>query len=430
MTIVKDAYAVVKNEINNRSWWQMQEAVCLTNFKRESFCRVLAEDIIARRDAPPFAKALMDGIAISKNYQENSWLQIIGTIRAGDAKEVVHTLSNKMQLTTDAAIEIMTGAPVPENCMAIIPYEEIVIAADRVTQFPDNVLPGQNIARGGSDYRKGDLLFRRGGPLCTGTTGVLLSQGIFHVKVNYCPEVVIVSTGDEIALPEEQVEVDDYRIRASNPFVIAEELLALGLSKISWLHLKDNEEEMQKGIGKILGKEKGKEKIILLIGGVSKGKFDYVPTVLEKLKVSKLFHRVQQRPGRPFYFGVSLGGDLLFGLPGNPLSALMVLRRYLVTAWSELLHGEEECLVEFPRDYWKELRLQEEFCHFIPVKLACERKGYFIATPCYPRNSGDELALRGTDGFVEISWESLLKSKELSPGDEKLWVPYYQWVNR
>ena len=157
--------------------------------------------------------------------------------------------------------------------------------------------------------------------------------------------------------------------------------------------------------------------VLVLSGGVSKGKFDFVPAALKHLGVEEVFYQVAQRPGRPMWFGTGPRGQLVFGLPGNPVSTLVCLVRYVLPA---LRAAMQEHVAPVTRVALSRKTKQRPMTFFMPVALESDDRGRLLATPRAPQGSGDFLALAGTDGFVELP-----ASSEDYPQD--FIVDLYRW---
>jgi molybdopterin molybdotransferase len=223
---------------------------------------------------------------------------------------------------------------------------------------------------------------------------VLASAGCATVAVAELPRVAIVSTGDELVDVDEPLA--EYQIRSSNDRAIEASLVRARLARVTRTHLRDDAATLRTELAALLAEAD----VLVLSGGVSMGKFDLVPGVLVELGARRLFHRVQQRPGKPLWFGVSARGQPIFALPGNPVSTLVCATRYLVPALRAAAGlarpPAENVTLAASADALPELT------HFIPVKLAWSAAGAALATPRPTNTSGDFAALAGTDGFVEL----------------------------
>jgi molybdopterin molybdotransferase len=219
------------------------------------------------------------------------------------------------------------------------------------------------------------------------------SVGKTELLVKKLPKVVIISSGDEL------VDAGDtpgtYQIRRSNNYTIKAVLSNHGLQS-DMLHIPDNPEITEAEISKCLQKYD----VILLSGGISMGKFDYIPRTLEALSVDKLFHKVSQRPGKPFWFGRHAAGAVVFAFPGNPVATFMCLHRYFLL-WLNSMLG----LPSKPPVYavlTSDFNFKPELQYFLQVKLNFSKQGQLMANPIEGNGSGDFANLADTDAFMEL----------------------------
>lgn len=345
--------------------------------------RILAEEIAADRDLPPFHRATMDGIAIAfDQYQTGQREFAIGGVQAAGQP--------KQKLTDSAfCFEIMTGAPLPDGADTVIPYEHLSINEKLVTVL-EAVSKGQNIHRQGSDAQKGALLLSKGFRISPAEVALLASVGKTTVAVYKNPTAAIVSTGDEL------VDVGEtplpHQIRKSNSYALAAALAETGCDARVF-HLADDKTELEEKIKSLLENYE----LIILSGGVSKGKFDFVPQVLESLGVKKMFHQVSQRPGKPMWFGQS-PRNTVFALPGNPVSTFMCFHRY-VKPW--LLKSLRTEVLKQSAVLATDFSFAPSLTYFLQVKIKNE-SGQLMAYPAAGGGSGDFANLKDVDGFLEL----------------------------
>src|SRR5690554_3899456 len=267
--------------------------------------KVLAEPIIADRDAPPFDRVSMDGIALQADaLTHHSGFKIEKIQPAGAERTSL--------MNSSGCIEVMTGAILPANTDCVIPYEQIQIKGGVAYPMSVDHPKGRNIHFQGTDAKKGDILLDAGKIINPSVTGVLATVGMAKVKVLKLPKVAVCSTGDELV--DIQVQPLQHQIRKSNAAMLEAALLDLGIQP-DVFHLTDDKDIMAAQLEPMV-----KDYAILLFSGaVSKGKYDFLPAVLEALEMEKIVHGVAQRPGKPFLFG-TLPEALVFGFPGNPAS--------------------------------------------------------------------------------------------------------------
>ncbi len=354
---------------------------------RDSAGRVLRQEVQAERDNPPFDRVCMDGVAVASSAftRGTRSFRLQGTQAAG---EVPLTLAEASD-----AIEVMTGAVLPPGTDSVIPLEEYDLAADRLTLKPEaSAEPWRNVQRRGCDSMPGVAMLTAGMRLGAAELAVVASAGLAAVEVSREPRVTVVSTGDELIEPG--LPIADHQVRRSNAYAVCAALQLHGYSEVADQHLRDDEAVMRRHLGEILDSRD----VVVLSGGVSKGKFDFVPSALKALGVTEIFHQVAQRPGRPMWFGVGRQNQLVFGLPGNPVSTLLCLVRYVLPA---LCAATGQSIREPERLAVTEPMSGRKMTYFMPVTLV-NRDGATQGEPRAPQGSGDFLALAGTDGFVEL----------------------------
>jgi molybdopterin molybdotransferase len=349
---------------------------------------VLRENIYAERDQPPFDRVAMDGIALNSASLVNNAgrLRIAGTQNAGDAPL---TLSDP-----DSCIEIMTGAVLPAGCDAVVPVEQLQRTGEFAEIGRKPVAPWQNVHRRGSDRPQGSLLLAAGTRLTAPEVAIAAGAGMARVRVSAQPMIVVISTGNELVEPGEQIE--PHQVRRSNAYGITASLRQHGFTRVSDDHVRDDEGQLEERLTFHLRTHD----VLILSGGVSMGRLDLVPKVLEKLGVSLVFHHVAQRPGKPMWFGVSHAGPAVFALPGNPVSTLVCLSRYVLPA---LRAAMGQASADTPRiALTAPAEVKAPLAFYLPVRLRSDDWGRTSAEPSPTNGSGDFTALAGTDGFVEL----------------------------
>ncbi|HEY6974674.1 MAG TPA: molybdopterin molybdotransferase MoeA, partial [Chitinophagaceae bacterium] len=218
------------------------------------------------------------------------------------------------------------------------------------------------------------------------------SAGKINLLVKKLPETVIISTGNELV--DVSKTPTPFQIRKSNNYTIKAVLQQYKL-EAGMLHIPDDASVTKQQIEKCLNEYD----VIILSGGISMGKFDYVPAALEELSIKKLFHKVQQRPGKPFWFGKHDKGVLVFAFPGNPVSAFMCLHRYFLPWLKKSLEiNRPPVFAVLAEDFVFNPPLQ----YFLQVKLQINEKGCLLAKPVAGNGSGDFANLVDTDAFIEL----------------------------
>ena len=347
--------------------------------------RVLKETIVADRDFPPFNRVSMDGIAISSEVFNKGQriFKIEGVQAAGGSQLTLKETSNCM--------EVMTGAILPKNADTVIQYELISIKNGMATITIDEIKDFQNVHLKGFDKKQGDLLISKNTLLSSAEIGVLATVGKAKVKVAKQPKVMIVATGDELV--DVSMKPEYFQIRKSNVYTLVSLLETLNIQAES-AHILDDKEILFNKIKSYLNEYD----VLLFSGAVSKGKFDFLPGILEELGVKKQFHKVQQRPGKPFWFGKK-DKKTVFAFPGNPVSTFVSCLKYFYP-WFQKSVGltiENNSKALLAEDFY----FKPDLTYFLQVKLKNEA-GILWAYPIKGKGSGDLANLVETDAFLEI----------------------------
>jgi molybdopterin molybdotransferase len=341
--------------------------------------RVLAEDIAADRDTPPTARSVRDGFAI-RAAEAPGEFDVIGEVRAGSRYD--DTVEWRQ------AVEIMTGAPIPNGADAVVMVENVERTGNRVV-VDKAVEPQQFINPKGCEAAAGEVVLRAGKRLDYSDIAMLAAFGRRRVQVYRKLTVSIVATGDEIVDVESTPA--DYQTRNSNAYSLAAQVLRAG-GKPSVLPLaRDTVDETREMVQRGLGAD-----LLLLSGGVSAGKYDVVETVLAGLDAEFYFDRVLIQPGQPVVFGRARD-KFFFGLPGNP-SSTMVTFEIFARAALELLSGQDEVSLNMPF-----AKLTREFKHrpgvtrFLPARLSDDGAA---VTPAGWHGSGDIPAMTRANAYL------------------------------
>lgn len=377
----------------------------------ESMGRVLKEDIVADRDFPPFDRVCMDGIAVDfESFSKGRRSFVIEDVQAaGSPQKKIHN--------PECCLEVMTGAILPSGVDVVIPYELVTIDNGVATTDLDEVKLLQNIHLKAKDKAKGDLLIPKNRKISAAEIGVFATVGKTSVLVAKQPKILIVSTGDEL------VEVSDvpldHQIRRSNVYSLQALLLDLGLSSET-KHLADDKESLLKEIGGYLNTYD----VLMFSGAVSKGKFDFIPEVLDELGVEKLFHKVKQRPGKPFWFGritssimntqsEKLGKTVVFAFPGNPVSTYVNCLKYFYPWYQKSVYGKENEMEFAKLDV--DFNFKPSLAYFLQVKLI-NKKADLYASPVMGNGSGDLANLTKADALLELPADRIeFKKGEVYP---------------
>lgn len=360
--------------------------------------RTLREDIIADRDLPPFDRVTMDGIAIDyQAFAEGT------TTFAAEATQ----FAGKPPLllaSKEACIEVMTGAMLPIGTDTVIRYEDLAREEKNGVSFftltTNAIRKGQNIHYQGSDCKQADVLVNAGVKISPVEINVAAAVGKSNLLVSQKPLFAIVSNGDELIDIEN--EPLTYQIRRSNTYLLLAALEKLHIKADSF-HLPDKQSIIEAKLAKMLDPTSVFD-VILLTGGVSAGKADFIPTTLANLGVKKLFHQVAQRPGKPFWFGRTEAGKTVFALPGNPVSTFICFHKYVVP-WLKASLLETDALAMPKAILEKDITFLPKLTYFLQVKTYINENQQLVATPLEGGGSGDFSNLLECDGFLELPAE-------------------------
>ena len=356
---------------------------------RQCAGRILRQSVLAERDNPPFDRVCMDGVAIASSAF-GTGLRTFGLQGTQAAGALPLSLA-----APQSAIEVMTGAVMPFGTDCVIPLEEYDLASGVLTMKAEaSAEPLRNVQKRGSDSQPGVPMLTSGMNLGAAEIAVVASSGLAAVDVSRQPRISVISTGDELIEPGEPIA--DHQVRRSNAYAVAAALQLHGFTQVDDEHLRDDEALMHRRLGVLLEQHDA----LVLSGGISKGRFDFVPATLKALGVEEVFCQVAQRPGRPMWFGVGPRGQLVFGLPGNPVSTLICLIRFVLPALRAAMLCQVAAQERVAIDHAMSGR---KMTYFMPVALRSAAASPGLATAKPPQGSGDFLALAGTDGFAELA---------------------------
>lgn len=347
--------------------------------------RVLAHDIRADRDYPPFDRVTMDGIAINSaafnTGQREFYIQSVQA--AGQPQQILKD--------QQYCLEVMTGAMLPQGCDVVIPYEQCVIEGQKARINISQVTAFQNIHATGTDSRCNDTLINAGTFITPAVTGLLATAGFTRVGVNRLPNVAVCATGDELVKISEMPL--PHQIRQSNSYMLSASLQKEGILTRRY-HLPDEANEMLAQLNMLTQSYD----VVLLSGAVSKGRFDHLPDVLKELGMQTVFHGIAQRPGKPFLFGVMPNDCLIFGFPGNPASTFVCYQLYF-REWLYACVRKKQKIAKAYLD--RPFNFKPALALHMQVTLAFD-KGKIIATPVNYSTSGDLVNLALAEGILSL----------------------------
>jgi molybdopterin molybdotransferase len=371
---------------------------------RDALGRVLAAPVASTRQLPPADNSAMDGYAVRRadlagaSRARPSELAICCEIAAGGSADRL--------LGPGEAARILTGAPVPPGADAVVRQEDTERAGDRVRVFvtPD---PREHIRDAGEDVRVGDQVLDEGTVIGPAHVGMLASLGRSVVPVHQRPRVAILSTGDELVEPDEAI--DGGRIVSSNSYSLAAQCRELGADPIYLGIAPDTPEEVERYFCAGLGAD-----LLVSSAGVSVGDRDHVRGVLDKLGCSLLFWGVKIKPGYPLAFGrfARDGGPLVFGLPGNPVSAMMTFEQFVRPALRKLTGHRSYFRPTLQARLAETLHKKAGRLHFVRVVLErCD--GEVVAHSTGSQSSGVLRSMARAQGLLIFPAEAT----EIAAGD-------------
>lgn len=349
-----------------------------------SLGRILAEDLVADRDFPPFDRVTMDGIAVNFSAlgagQKKFRIQEMQA--AGDEQKTLDYPEN--------CIEIMTGAVLPKNTDTVIRYEDLEIENGFATILAE-IKPNQNVHFQGQDKLAGEVLVRKGQVINASNVAIAASIGRQDLAVCVLPKIAIASSGDElVGISETPLP---HQIRLSNVYAIAAILKKVNAT-VDIFHINDTLDGSVSKIEELLQNYD----VLIFSGGVSMGKKDFIPQALAENNVKEIFHKIAQKPGKPMWFGKN-DKTIVFALPGNPVSTYLCTIKY-VLPWLKKNLGileEKNPSVILTED----IVFKPKLNYFLQVKIQNE-EGCLYATPLKHHGSGDFISLAEADGFIEL----------------------------
>ncbi len=388
--------------------------------------RVLRQSVQAKRDQPPFDRVMMDGIAIATTFSSpcsagGGWegVKLLPFRSKATPPQPSPALQGREQSAITlrrfrhaglalagmaeqglddpaACIEVTTGAMLPRGCDSVVPIEQTRREGERFV-LSDGYEParGQFIHPRGADCREGDILLRPGTRIRSPEVAVLAANGVAQVEVAKRPSVTIVATGDE--LREVDQALAPGQIRRSNDRALAAALATRGFGDVERTWLPDDLNIATQVLAGLLATRQ----VLVLSGGVSVGQRDFVPAALHALGVQEVLHGIAQRPGKPMWFGIGPQGQVIFALPGNPVSALVCAVRYLLPALEHAIGLTAAAPVKVVLA--DAAATHPSLTCFVPVDVQHDDHGRAMARPQPSLTSGDFSSLPQTHGVVELA---------------------------
>ena len=289
---------------------------------------ILAEDVYALTDVPPFNQSSMDGYALNyEGWKQNNTLKIEGLAQAG--------LAEQSPLQIQNTCRIFTGAAVPPGADTVVMQEKVDIQDGKLIIKDPSLLAGQNVRIQGSEAKKGELALEKGCLLNAPAIGFLAGLGIHELMVYPGPNLSIILTGNELLQPGLPLAYG--QVYESNSYALNAAIREAGILNVDVFSAEDD----LKILTEVLGIAMEQSNLVLLTGGVSVGDYDFVIRAAEANGVVQVFHKIRQKPGKPIYFGKK-GNKYIFGLPGNPASVLICFYEYVYPAIGLLSKREKD----------------------------------------------------------------------------------------
>ncbi|OGS93458.1 MAG: molybdenum cofactor biosynthesis protein [Gallionellales bacterium GWA2_59_43] len=356
----------------------------------QSLGRVLAEDIRANRDLPPYDVSAMDGFAVrSTDLAGGSVeLEVVEDIKAGDMPT--------MTVQAGQCARIMTGAPVPQGADAVVRVEDSETLPDGRVRFIKPARSGMDIRLRGEGMRNGDVVLTAGTEITPGVAGVLATVKCAEFLVYRRPRVAILSTGNELEGIAEPV--DPNKIPDANSYALLAQVQALGIAPVLLGIARDDPVELERYL------RQGLEYDVLLVsGGTSVGVHDYVRPTVEALGVQMKFWRVAMKPGHPLAFGVLVRPDntkaMVFGLPGNPVSSMVCFEEFVLLALRRIMGHALPYRRTVSARLAHPVKMRPGRTEFVRVVLSRDEQGY-VATSTGTQSSGALLSMARADGLL------------------------------
>ncbi|MEJ5351368.1 MAG: gephyrin-like molybdotransferase Glp [Melioribacteraceae bacterium] len=391
MITYNEALEKIKHEIEKLTL-QTEEVDIL-----ESFNRILAEDVIADVDLPPFDNSAVDGYAIK--YSDRKERNIIGEISAGNF--------SSFNLTENDAVLITTGSKLPANADTVIPIEDVEVNGSTL-QLKQNLFykKGMNIRIQGNDLKKNEIAVNRFTKIDAKTIAVLASCGKEKVKVFSKLKFAVFATGDEL-IPINQIPIDD-KLRVSNIHSLYAAIKEMNHTVINLGFSKDDKEIIKQKVKAALEMDID---LLITTGGVSVGKYDFLKEVFEEQGIKQKFWKVNIKPGKPIYFGVYERAEqriLIFGLPGNPVSSLVNFYVFIKPA-IEFLFKQKE-IKNITATLQNDLKKKDGKRHF-SRGILFEENGEWKVTSEFSQSSGNLVEMSKANCLIEIEEERVNPQK-------------------
>jgi molybdopterin molybdotransferase len=354
----------------------------------KSYGRVLAEDVISDIDIPPFNRVTMDGYAIISSDGPGEY-EVVEDVPAGKFPEV--------NLTSGKVSKIMTGAPLPSGADAVIQVEKTggFMNVGQMAEIREEVKTGKNFCPTGEDIKQGDLAIKSGLVIRPPEVAILASLGYDPVTVYKLPRIAILATGDELVQPGEKPGLG--QIRNSNAFSTFSQVMGMGIEPVALGIARDDGNSLREKI-----EEGSKYDFLFVSGGISAGDRDFVPEIVKEAGYDLLFHKVKIKPGKPVMFGATKDNRYVFGVPGNPVSSMVIFELFIKPAIRRFarlpVYDGMIARAALKNVFRRKNDSREEY---VPVALEWNGSG-FVATAVTYHGSGHFAAMTNANGLMNI----------------------------
>jgi len=359
----------------------------------EAHSRVLAEDVVAPMDVPPFSRSTVDGYAVraadtfGADEDRSIPLKLCGRIKVGEASSVI--------VEKGTTAEIATGAPLPRGADAVVMLEHVVQKGNIVPTH-SAVSKGENVMKAGSDVRKGAVALKKGQTLSSREVGVLAALGSTQVNVYKKPRVAVISTGAEIVEPGKPLTLG--KIYDINAHTLSAAVTECSGEPVNWGIIPDETDQLKATLRKALDSAE----VVVTSGGVSVGPTDIVPQVLNTLgKPGVIVCGIAVKPGKPTAIAI-VDGKPVFSLPGHPTSSLLIFYLLVRPLILSMAGKREENPVTVKAVASTKIFPAKGRRTFVMVSLIREKSGRLLASPVAFGLSGAITTLARADGFVEV----------------------------
>lgn len=383
----------------------------------DSLRRVLSEPVRSTIDLPLFNNSAVDGYGvlvqdlIEASDDKPVALKLTGEIAAG-----IH--DSLPEVNPGQCVRILTGAQTPGTAEAVVMKEFCRLEnsdGGQTVWVSRSTRIGENIRLQGEEIEAGATVLPAGTTITPPVLGLLASLGQCRLAVHRLPSVAVISTGDELREPGQDLALG--QIYNSNSYALKAALNAIGINSVSRHHCLDNRQATKE----VLAKALAEDDIIITAGGVSVGEYDYVKEVLEELGVTTRFWKIAIKPGKPVYFGV-YNEKLVFGLPGNPVSALVTFQLFVKPALLKLLGNKAEPQKTMPARLARNLKKKAGRLDFVRGKMSCGEDGIISAMPVTGQESHMLSGLANADCLLHFDQEL-----EFLPEGEKITIELLNW---